>query len=211
MATTFFERKINFQDCLRSLSEIALSESRLHICRWLLCSIGKCLPDRHVLWFVRNTVLRNCRLAGSLFDHFRFGGGDDVVVSLEEILRKDPGLGKYLSAHISRSLASGVSKGSVAVPQSLHSVRDQRLALGSFQCQWVLQEGSVELALRKKYRWSPKEKRVSQVIHRSAAALEQRGEASSFLVVGNSQISIPAESDGPTADPSTPLSEVFLL
>lgn len=190
---------------------LELRSQGFQACRLLLCATAKCLPDKAVLWVVRNTVLRRCRFASSLFDHFCLGSGDEVTVSLKEILNNDPGLQRHLSLHIANCISSGAKAGKAYVPQSIHSVRDQRLALGSFNCLWRIQEASVELELCKKYRWSPGEKRLSQAIHRSADSLEQKGEARSFHVIGKSRICVPSPSGSKVSRPVRRDSDIFLL
>lgn len=139
--------------------------------------------DRTTLEIARAAKLHGQEDANRFLDHYLVGGGEDLEVDTARLLREDAGVYKHLSKAIAADLAKGRTKGVVPVKQSVFQNSNWKNATGSLNLLWEVKGDVVEVWFVNKYRWHPKDKRVSQCVHQAADNLKAQG-AKDYLMVG---------------------------
>ncbi|MEM9398692.1 MAG: hypothetical protein AAF984_00645 [Verrucomicrobiota bacterium] len=116
-------------------------------------------------------------------DHYILGRGTDLYFSTGELLAQDDGVCSTFYDGVRQQLDSGADKGLVSVPQWMFRSKDWKYALGGVDLNWMRTGDCIEIQFKKKYSWSPVERRVTQKLHEIAARLIKKG-AKNFHMQG---------------------------
>jgi hypothetical protein len=130
--------------------------------------------------------------ASKFLDHYLLGSGLDIKVSIKTLMDEDSGVNATVQQSI-RTALRGIPKptsGVVSLPQRVFTNKDWQYATGSINMDWALNASctapgsvSVTLSFKNRYRWHPKEHRITQCLHQAAEDLKIQG-ARDFDMVG---------------------------
>ena len=122
--------------------------------------------NAHAFWLrLAGMGLSACPVAARHFRYYISGCGEPVNVSMDCLLKEDPGLRKHLVTELCRALQQGASCGTLYAPQPIFTNWNWRLALGSITLHWERVNEDILLAFNKTYRWTPCTRRILSLDH----------------------------------------------
>jgi nucleoid-associated protein YgaU len=132
--------------------------------------------------------------AATHLDQYLEGKGD-LTVDLAKLLQEDSGVRSKVTSEIAAEVRKGKKKGTVKILPLTYKNRDWYLAIGSMNINWKYPSrkgpDKVHVGFRNKYRWHPKEARITQCVHQAADELKV-GEAKEYWMEGAAEIRISA-------------------
>jgi hypothetical protein len=148
------------------------------------------LPPPAVLKTAQNTLMIRMPLARKHVDHYLTGGGANLQVDLEDVIRRDAGVRAKL-----RNAFRIASKGFVKINQKDYEVEDFRFAFGAIdRLDYDVDRaaGLVHVWFMDRYEWHPvgfgykrlfgDERRVSNCAHAAAVELKSSGAADYWMI-----------------------------
>lgn len=113
--------------------------------------------------------------ASKMLWHYLTGKGEEVEVNTERVFNEDPVLKLMVFKNIGTDIKAGKTSGSVNVEQGVYSNQNWRMAFGSINVPWKINNNDIEIWIKDKYALHPLQTRVTQCVHQTMERTKKYG------------------------------------